>query len=483
MTGVSLPAALKRRRAGILLHPTSLPSGTLGNSAYRFLDHLHACGISVWQMLPLGPTHGDGSPYQCLSSHAGNPRLIDYPLLPRQHAWCLQPVHGLGEAWAQFMRHADALQRQALTDFIAEEAHWLEDYVLFVALREQHGQRAWFDWPEALRTRQADALAQARVEHAARLDMLRFEQYLFFSQWLRLRRYAQTHGILLFGDLPIYVAHDSAEVWAQPELFSVDASGQCEAVAGVPPDYFSATGQRWGNPLYRWARHQADDFAWWLARFATQLKLFDLVRIDHFRGLQAYWSIPAHCATAIEGEWIEAPGDALLTRLREVFGDLPVVAEDLGIITEDVTLLREKHGLPGMRILQFAFDGGADNPYLPHNHTQDSVVYTGTHDNDTTLGWWQSLDAEAQQRVLAYLDGGLDEPMPWALMRAALESVAQLTVLPLQDVFELDSAARMNTPGTVEGNWQWRYDEDEWTEARIQRLREAVACYGRLPAG
>lgn len=486
---IELPKVLALRRAGVLLHPSSLPSsiagrvggGTLGLAAYRFIDHLAACGMSVWQMLPLGPTHGDGSPYQCLSSHAGSPSFIDYALLGEQMEWCPAGATNLAGAWQGFEQMADAGAKADLVSFVNKEAHWLEDYALFVALREQQDMRAWFDWPQALREREPEALQQARGELQARIEQLYFEQYLFFRQWFALRDYAHAHGVLLFGDMPIYVAHDSAEVWAQPELFSVDARGQCEAVAGVPPDYFSATGQRWGNPLYRWERHQADDFAWWKARFATQLKLFDIIRIDHFRGLEAYWSIPAECETAMDGEWVLAPGEALLTALREAFGGLPVVAEDLGIITEEVTALRQKHGLPGMRILQFAFDGSAENPYLPHNHTPDSVVYTGTHDNDTTLGWWCSLGEADQERVREYLDGGLDEPMPWMLIRAALESVAQLAIIPMQDLLGLGSEARMNTPGTTVGNWVWQYDETQCTPERAERMRAAIQIYGRLP--
>ena len=486
-----LPEVLSVRRAGVLLHPSSLPAskpkqagGTLGHAAYRFVDHLAACGMSVWQMLPLGPTHGDGSPYQCLSSHAGSPRLIDYALLAEQAAWCSSEVFDTPSAKACFDKNADAVAKADWARFLADEAHWLDDYVLFVALREQHGMRAWFDWPLGLRTREPNVLAAAREQLNERIQQLSFEQYLFFSQWFALRDYAHAHGVLLFGDMPIYVAHDSAEVWAQPQLFSVNAEGQCESVAGVPPDYFSATGQRWGNPLYRWEQHEADGFAWWKARFATQLKLFDIVRIDHFRGLEAYWSIPAACETAMDGEWITAPGDALLTALREAFGALPVVAEDLGIITDEVTALRQKHGLPGMRILQFAFDGGAQNPYLPHNHTPDSVVYTGTHDNDTSMGWWQSLDEAAQAHVHAYLCGeDVAEAMPGLLIRAALESVAQLAIIPMQDLLELGTEARMNTPGTTVGNWAWQYDEAQCTPERAARMREAIGLYGRLVAG
>jgi len=479
-----LPDVLRVRRAGILLHPTSLPgSGGLGLAAFRFVDQLAASGITVWQMLPLGATHGDGSPYQCLSSHAGSPLLIDLDAL-RTQGWLAEHATSLNGAWQCFSQHVTVQEQADFMAFVAEESLWLDDYALFVALREQQEKRAWFDWPQALRERMPAAMQQASEQLHERLQQIRFEQFVFFRQWHALREYAASRGVLLFGDMPIYVAHDSAEVWAQPELFSVDVHGQAEAVAGVPPDYFSATGQRWGNPLYRWERHEADGFAWWKARFATYLKLFDLIRIDHFRGLEAYWSIPADCPTAMEGEWVKAPGDALLTALRETFGSLPVVAEDLGIITEEVTALRQKHGLPGMCILQFAFDGSADNPYLPHNHTPDSVVYTGTHDNDTTLGWWQSLDEVARGKVHEYLDGESTHEhtaMPWRLVCVALESVAQLAVIPLQDVLALGTEARMNTPGTTEGNWVWRYAEGQFSDEHAAQLREAVQRYGRLP--
>ncbi|MEW6445834.1 MAG: 4-alpha-glucanotransferase [Pseudomonadota bacterium] len=482
---LTLPPALAHRRAGILLHPTSLPGdgshGVLGAEAFRFVDRLATCGVSLWQMLPLGPTHGlFGSPYQCLSSHAGNPALICERTL-RESGWLADHESGLGAAHAGFLRHATPAERNAFAMFVARESAWLEDFSLFTALRDSQGQRAWFDWPPALRDREPDALRAARVELRAEIDRVRFEQFVFARQWQALKTHAHARGVLLFGDMPIYVAHDSAEVWARPDLFSVDERGQVIDVAGVPPDYFSETGQRWGNPLYRWDRHVAEGFDWWKARFATHLRLFDLVRIDHFRGLESYWSIPSACPTAVDGHWEPAPGDALLNALREHFGSLPVVAEDLGIITEEVTELRRRHGLPGMRILHFAFDGGPDNPYLPHNHTVDSVVYTGTHDNDTTLGWWGGLDAEARGRVHEYL-GESSEPMPWLLMRFALESVANLVVLPLQDVLELGGEARMNTPGTVEGNWGWRFCWSQWTEDAAARLASEVEIYGRRPA-
>ncbi len=467
------------RRAGILLHPTSLPGGTLGVEAHHFIDRLAACGITLWQMLPLGPTHGDGSPYQCLSSHAGNPALISFDGL-RAEGWLDDTSSGLGQAFAGFLHRAGPKDRAAFAAFMEEEAGWLEDYALFIALRERFGGKAWYDWPAGLRERDAAALRQARIELHARIDLVRFEQFVFFRQWEALRAHARRRGVYLFGDMPIYVAHDSVEVWARPELFAVDAEGRAEEVAGVPPDYFSATGQRWGNPLYRWEHHEAEGFAWWLGRFASHFKLFDLVRIDHFRGLEAYWAIPAACETAIDGRWVKAPGDALLNAVKGHFGTLPLVAEDLGIITEEVVRLRKRHGLPGMRILQFAFDGHPENPYLPHNHTQDSVVYTGTHDNDTTLGWWDGLDAGTRQRIVEYL-GLSPEPMPWPLIRAAFESVAHLVILPLQDVLGLGSEARMNTPGTTEGNWRWRFAWGQWEEALSARLRGMVELYGRRP--
>ncbi|TQV65053.1 MAG: 4-alpha-glucanotransferase [Halothiobacillaceae bacterium] len=480
--GAAIPAALAHRRAGILLHPTSLPGpgamGTLGRHARHFIDRLKACGVTLWQMLPLGPTHADGSPYQCLSSHAGHPGLIDLELL-REDGWLVASEHSLKAAFEGFVRHAGAGERKAFSSFLEEESAWLEDYALFVAIREQQGCRAWLDWPDALRERDEHALRKARVDLHERIDQVRFEQFVFFRQWRALRDYAHAANVLLFGDMPIYVAHDSAEVWARPDLFTVDEHGHAYEVAGVPPDYFSATGQRWGNPLYRWERHEADGFAWWKARFATQLKLFDLVRIDHFRGIEAYWSIPSECETAMNGQWVKAPGDELLTALNEHFGSLPVVAEDLGIITEEVTALRQRHGLPGMRILQFAFDGGADNPYLPHNHTQDSVVYTGTHDNDTTLGWWNGLELVDREHVLSYM-GEPVEPMPWALIRLALESVANLVIIPLQDIMELGAEARMNTPGTTEGNWAWRFEWSQWSAAQSEKFGSEVELYGRL---
>lgn len=488
-------AILDRRLSGILLHPTSLPgpgpAGNLGVEAYHFIDFLVSAGQRVWQVLPLGPTHDDLSPYQTLSAHAGNPCLISWERVVEAgrlledalaQAGAAEPQRGerlLTWALEGFRAHADAAERAAYETFCREEAWWLEDYVLYRALRRALGNRPWFQWPAPLRDRVPADLDEARDVLAETLERLRLGQYLFRVQWLALKRHANSRGIHLFGDLPIFVAHDSADVWAQREFFRLDESGRPTVVAGVPPDYFSAEGQRWGNLLYDWERLQADGFEWWIQRMRTQLVLFDLVRIDHFRGFQAFWEIPAGEETAVNGHWREAPGDALFRALDETLGPLPVVAEDLGTITPEVHALRSDHGLPGMRVLQFAFDGNPANPYLPHNHARDTVVYTGTHDNDTTLGWFGSLDPAFRNRILDYL-GQPRDPMPWALIRAALASVSCLSMIPMQDVMGLDSSHRMNVPGVSDGNWQWRFEWSQVPPETAGRLRHLTALYGRL---
>ncbi len=476
---------LDRRRAGILLHPTSLPSGELGADAYRFVDFLAAAGISVWQVLPLGPTHEDRSPYQCMSTHAGSELLVNLALLV-EWGWLTEQDIAAKDDHATALRtarqafaHAPAAAQRGYQSFLTGHNHWLDDYALYRALRAQHQGMAWWEWPVAVRDRSDSALAQARVDLDEAIEQIRFEQFLFFRQWEALRHYANTKGVLLFGDLPIFVAHDSADVWAQREYFAIDAHGKLLTVAGVPPDYFSATGQRWGNPHYRWERMQDDGFAWWLTRLRTQLELYDLVRIDHFRGFEAYWEIPAEEETAINGRWVQAPGEAFFATLHRHFDPLPLIAEDLGVITHEVDALRRKYHLPGMKILQFAFEGGPDNPYLPHRHERNSVVYTGTHDNDTTLGWFDSLSDELRAHVLDYLGAGAERPMPLPLMRAALASVACLAMLPMQDVLELGEGHRMNTPGTTKGNWTWRFAWDQLPEGLADRLRKLVWMYGR----
>lgn len=476
---------LSERRTGLLLHPTSLPDshegGCLGHKALRFVDFLKQCGFSVWQTLPLGPTHDDGSPYSCMSVHAGNAGMICTDELVTR-GW-LEPDQRLSDnalvqARAGFERRAQEGDRAAFAAFREQHSAWLDDYALFRAIRKVHGEVSWLDWPVPLRDRDPGALQAFRSTHAGEYEQVCFEQYVFFSQWTDVRDYAHRNGIALFGDIPIFVSHDSADIWSHRELFALDDSGRPEVVAGVPPDYFSSTGQRWGNPLYRWERISADDFRWWLERMKSQLDLFDILRLDHFRGFEKYWEIPASEDTAIHGRWVEAPGEALFERLQQVYGELPLVAEDLGIITPEVDALRARFNLPGMKVLQFAFGGGADNPYLPHNHVPCSVVYTGTHDNDTTLGWYRQCDDAQRQAVNDYL-GNPSENMPWSLIRTALASVARLAVLPMQDILVLGSEHRMNMPGTSGRNWMWQFNWEQVPEDLPARLRRLIEIYGR----
>ncbi len=496
-----LDRPLDRRRAGILLHPTSLPNGVngaaaglnngdFGPDAFRFIDFLAACGMTVWQMLPLGPTHDDGSPYQCLSVHAGSPRLISLEMLvqsgwlPQENATselaesALYRGARLVRAYQGFIQYASAEDHAAFKAFGAQH-HWLQDFALYTALRQEHAGRSWLDWPVLLRDRELHALEEARKRLADVIAQTCFEQFIFFRQWYTLKRYANERGILLFGDMPIFVAHDSADVWTHRRYFKLDQAGHPRVVAGVPPDYFSATGQRWGNPHYEWESMQADGFAWWIERMTTQFALFDLVRIDHFRGFEACWEIPAQNPTAEGGCWIKVPGDALFSVLRKKFDALPLIAEDLGIITPEVDVLREKYHLPGMKILQFAFEGGPTNPYLPHNHKKDSVIYTGTHDNNTTVGWFHELSYPAQNYIMEYLAKPL-ESMPLPLIRSALASVACLAIIPMQDALRLDAEHRMNMPGTSQGNWCWRYTWDQVPDDLAARLRRMVEMYGRV---
>jgi 4-alpha-glucanotransferase len=476
-----------------LLHISSLPgpgpNGEIGAEARHFVDFLADCGFGVWQMLPVGPTGDHGSPYQSSSSHAGNPRLIALePLVEAGwitaeeaaggHTDAGSKVEVLAAACAGFRQQADAGQRDGLERFTLEHGAWLEDYALYTALHKEHRQ-PWWEWPAGLRDREPQAMAEARARLAPCIEQARFEQYLFFSQWAELRAYAASRGVRLFGDLPIFVALDSAEVWAHREFFYLNETGEPIVVAGVPPDYFSATGQRWGNPLYNWDVMHADGFSFWVERMRTQLALFDLVRIDHFRGFEAYWEIPATEPDAVQGHWVAGPGDRLFVRLREELGELPLVAEDLGVITDAVRDLRDGQGMPGMVILQFAFSGGTDNPYLPFRHTENSVVYTGTHDNDTTLGWYRELTDEERALVDEYA-GHSRDPMPWPLILMALMSVARLAVLPMQDILGLDGQHRMNLPGTTEGNWQWRFSWDEVPAELSGQLRHLMVLTARV---
>ncbi len=487
-----VPDVFARRRAGVLLHITSLPGpadhGDLGPHAHFFLDFLADCGMSVWQVLPTGPTHADGSPYNAVSVHAGNPDLISLEALS-EAGWLaadeLAEVQWLGRqalrerAARAFFARAGERDFEEYRRYVAAQREWIEDYALYEALREAHGGAPWHAWPAPERDREPQAIEEARRRLSERMALRRFEQYVFAMQWRALREAANGRGILLFGDVPIFVAHDSADVWACRRCFRLDPDGSMTVVTGVPPDYFAQDGQRWGNPHYDWDWLGDHGFAWWIERLRGALAQYDMVRIDHFRGFEAAWEIPAMARTARDGAWAAAPGQALFEACARVLGALPFVAEDLGTITEDVVALRRHFGFPGMRVLQFAFTGDPANPHLPHNHSRRTVVYTGTHDNDTTIGWYAGLEASTRSIVANYLDRSGD-PMPWPLIRSALASCARLAMIPMQDLLMLGSGTRMNTPGTTRGNWRWRFD---WSQVHPQRagdVRALVELYGRL---
>jgi len=492
---------LSQRRSGVLLHPTSLPSpygiGDL-SSADTFLDYLEGALQTLWQVLPLGPTGYGDSPYASPSAFAGNPLLIS----PEQllSSGLLQPAE-LGElaslpadrvdygavsrrkrqllelAFSRTQQRGDVHER--LDAFRRQHADWLDDYALFSALSERYD-GLWTDWEPPLRDRDPQALDQARAELAERIDFFTFCQQLFADQWWQLRRAASKRGIAIIGDIPIFVAYDSADVWAHRHLFKLDAEGRPRVVAGVPPDYFSATGQLWGNPLYDWQAMAGEGYAWWIARFRHLAELVDLVRVDHFRGFQAAWEVPAGAPTAVEGAWVPGPGTAVFDAIAEALGgSVPVIAEDLGLITDEVRELLAQTGFPGMKVLQFAFGGGTDNLYLPHNFTDPNcVVYSGTHDNDTTTGWFASASEHERDFVRRY-SGTDGEHIAFDVMRLALGSVARTAIVPLQDVLGLGSAARMNTPGASDGNWAWRVQADQLDPACAQRLAELTRLYGR----
>ncbi len=495
----------KGRTSGLLLHPTSLPSpfgiGDLGEAAYRFVDFLRDCDQSLWQILPLGPTGFGDSPYQSFSAFAGNalmislellrvdgllssddlatapafsPHVVDFDTVRSFHWDMLRRGH---RAWSE--QAPEALQKRYHA-YCAAQADWLDDYALFVAIKQEQDGAGWTSWPEPLADRDPVALTAAARRLADEIDLQRWTQYVFDHQWGALKRYANQQGVRILGDLPIFVAHDSADVWAQREQFHLDAAGDPTVVAGVPPDYFSATGQLWGNPLYDWQAMAADGYRWWIARLRTALTQADLVRLDHFRGFEAFWEIPGDAETAVSGHWVEGPGLPFFEAVRAELGELPLVAEDLGLITPEVHRLREALGIPGMVVLHFAFGSGPDNPYLPHNLQPDCVFYTGTHDNDTSCGWFDSAGEEVQHHVRCYL--GCDgNDIAWDLIRAALRSVAGTVVLPVQDLLSLGSSGRMNTPAREQGNWSWRFREGALEESVAGRLRELTRLFGRAP--
>lgn len=498
---------ITHRSSGILLHPTSLPgafgSGDFGPDAYHFVDWLASAGQSLWQILPLGAIGVGNSPYMGSTAFGGNPLLIDLHDLGAQ-GWltpeALQPDPGLDQARVDYpgqfafriprlrqaarIFFADATpdQDRDFAAFSAAEAAWLDDYALFMAIDAAHPGQVWADWPAPLAHRKPAALRETARVHAEEVAFWKFCQWRFARQWGRLKAYANARGVRIIGDVPIFVAHHSADVWAHQGLFELDRQGWPTVVAGVPPDYFSATGQRWGNPLYRWSAHRADGYAWWLTRMRRALALADLVRIDHFRGFAAHWEIPASEASAINGRWQAGPGKELFQAFRDGFSHLPIIAEDLGIITPDVEELRDSFGLPGMRILQFAFGGDATHAYLPHNYCVNTVAYSGTHDNDTALGWWQS--AAPRERAFAQHYFGSDaHAIHWDMMRALSASVACAVIYPMQDILGMDGSQRMNLPGVPEGNWEWRFIWNQLEPWHARVLREMGAVHGRTDFG
>ena len=493
------------RAAGILLHPTALPGrygiGDLGESAHRFVDLLRQSGQQFWQILPLGPAGLGNSPYAADSAFAGNPLLIGLDRLVAEGYLECDDLDGapdfpedrvdyaavtefkiplLRRALTRFETGARRAQRAAFSTFVRQQRGWLDDYALFEALRTTYPDTPWIEWPSDLALRKTAALRRARRELAAEVRFQQFCQFLFVSQWRALRAAAHQAGVQIVGDLPIFLAHDSVDVWANQSLFELDQTGATTVVAGVPPDAFSATGQLWGNPLYRWEANAATGYAWWKARCRAVLELVDHVRIDHFRGFEACWQVPRGAETAESGQWVAGPRRSLFDALAQDLDNLPIIVEDLGLITPDVVKLRDELGYPGMKVLQFAFDSGPDNPYLPHNYHHHCVVYTGTHDNDTTSGWFAGQPTERRQAVLDYL-GTPSDQIHWDLIRLALMSVADLAIVPLQDVLGLGSEARFNRPGQAEGNWEWRFRWDQVHPKNLEQLGHLTQIYGRTP--
>ncbi len=493
------------RASGILLHPTSLPGpygiGEIGPQAYAWVDWLAEAGCGLWQILPLGPTSYGDSPYQCFSAFAGNPYLVSCAALLDQgllsetdledmpvfspdrvdfgaiYHWKLKV---LDRAYRNFVGIAGEIEIRAFREFREQQGAWLDEFALFMALKDLHAGRPWWEWSAEYRMRERDALVQAREAQQETIERHAFQQYLFFRQWLALKEHANRKGLQIIGDIPIFVAYDSSDVWANPELFALEPDGSLQVQAGVPPDYFSETGQQWGNPLYRWEVHSRSGYRWWVDRMRSVLSLVDIVRLDHFRGFYDYWEIPGNAKTAIDGRWVPGPGEEFFVRIRQALGELPIIAEDLGYLHPGVYDLRDQLGLPGMKILVFAFGDEHANLFLPHNYIPHSVVYTGTHDNDTTLGWYRRVGEGERNFARRYLarDG---KDISWDLIRAAWSSVSVFAVAPLQDVLSLGNEARMNLPGTLgTHNWTWRVRAEALSEEVQARLQEINLLYQRL---
>lgn len=496
------------RVSGILLHPTSLPSpfgiGDLGSGAYRFIDFLADAGQQVWQILPLGPTGYGNSPYLAYSALAGNPLLISPEQLLGNNLLDQEDLNNLPDfsvdrvdydaviatkmpllkkAAFNFQQRASESDLEKFNQFRDRHSEWLDDYALFMAIKEANGGKSWYQWDKSLSSRQPEALTQAASELKESIFLHKFMQYLFFSQWQAIKQYANEKGISIFGDIPIYVAHDSADVWSHPEIFRLDEqTGEPTLMAGVPPDYFSSTGQLWGNPVYNWEELEKTDFYWWIRRVESILEYVDIIRIDHFRGFEAYWAVAKGETTAMNGKWLKAPGEKFFELLKQDLGELPIVAEDLGVITPEVEDLRDKFGFPGMKILHFAFDSDRDNAFLPYNYDPNCIVYTGTHDNNTTVGWFHERDHQGQAQVVDYLGCLCNDGIHWALIRLALGSVSNTAIFPFQDVLGLGNDTKMNTPSTSQGNWEWRCRAEAFNSELSNRLHYLTYLYGRMPA-
>ncbi|MGE5221241.1 MAG: 4-alpha-glucanotransferase [Omnitrophica WOR_2 bacterium] len=493
-----------KRASGVILHPTSLPGpygiGDIGPQAHRWLKFMAESGIGLWQVLPLGPTGYGDSPYQCFSAFAGNPYLVSPDVLLDEGLLTPDDVQNLpgfstrqveyGEvihwklsilekAFQHFLDQAPTELQHEFKAFQQGQAFWLEDYALFMAIKESQEGKPWSQWPDPLRKREPAALEQARNELRRSILSHAFRQFLFFRQWSVLRDEAARLGITIIGDIPIFVAHDSADVWSNLNLFYMDKDGNPTVVAGVPPDYFSPTGQLWGNPLYRWDVHASTGYAWWLQRFRAVLKMVDIVRLDHFRGFAGYWEVPAGNMTAEHGKWVPGPGKDFLQVIKSGLGELPIIAEDLGVITPDVEELRDAFGLPGMKVLQFAFYGNPDDAFLPHNYPRNCVAYTGTHDNDTSAGWFTTRTQAEKEFCLSYI-AGHEQDISWDMIRSIWSSVAMFALAPMQDFLALGSEARMNFPGKPAGNWTWRMCAGDLSEDLCQRIKKTGFLYSRL---
>ncbi len=502
------------RASGILLHPTSLPNGfgigDLGDEAYKFVNFLTDAKQTYWQILPLGPTGYGDSPYQCFSAFAGNTNLISPQKLVEENLLTGEEINQkpdfpenrvdfgkvydwknriLPMAYERFRAAANDNLRGEFEDFSGQNAVWLDDYALYRAVKASQNQKAWYEWDEPLRFRYEDALNQARENLYTKIEAQKFYQFLFFKQWTELKNYAGEKGIKIIGDVPIFIALDSADVWCNPQEFKLNEDGSPKFVSGVPPDYFSKTGQRWGNPIYDWEQMRSNGFRWWIERVRFTLKTVDIIRVDHFRGFAAAWEVPGGDKTAENGQWVNVPGRDLFNALQNALGELPVMAEDLGVITPDVRELRDSFGFPGMRILQYAFGGDAKNQDLPHNYINNCVAYTGTHDNDTTVGWFKSQSGAGSTRdkkqisreksfCLQYLDSDGEE-INWDFIRAIWDSVANTAIAPMQDILGLGNEARMNLPASDSGNWYWRFENGDISEKIVERLRELTEVYGR----